>query len=66
MYSNEINDYLRSRGFSITYEQLEDLREGSPQVNRIRLLEIGAVSSRCQIGTSDGFGWDVWVGNKDD
>lgn len=64
MYSNEIDDRLRRSNFSLTQEELEEIRECSPQLNHVCLKEIGAVSSRYQIWTSDGYEWDVWIGNN--
>ena len=32
MYSNEINDYLKARNFNITYDEIDMIKDCSPQV----------------------------------
>lgn len=64
MYSYEIDNKLKQSRFSLTQEELEDIRECSPQLNHICLKEISGVSSRYILGTSDNHNWEVWISNK--
>ena len=65
MYSDEINDYLAKRNFNVAYDEIEDMRLSSPQLNRIKFEGVEGDYSRYKIATNDNHTWDVFVKNKE-
>lgn len=63
MYSREIDDYLKMKIYAITQEELEELQDDSEQLS-IKLEQIENVRSKYRLWTTDGFSWNVLVGNR--
>lgn len=63
MYSREIDDYLKKKSYAITQEELEELQDDSEQLS-IKLEQIENVRSKYRLWTTDGFSWNVLVGNQ--
>lgn len=63
MYSREIDDYLKKKSYAITQEELEELQDDSEQLS-IKLEQIENVRSKYRLWTTDGFSWNVLVGNR--
>lgn len=64
MYSNEINDYLQTRNFNITYDEIDMIKDCSPQLFKIKFEGVEDKYSRYRLYTHDNFTWDVFVLNK--
>lgn len=63
MYSREIDDYLKKKSYAITQEELEELQDDSEQLS-IQLEQIENIRSKYHLWTTDGFSWNVLVGNR--
>lgn len=64
MKSYEIDAILKKNNFSISKEELYDVKESSGQLKEIVLEQVRDVSSQYLLKTNDGYMWKVYVSNK--
>lgn len=59
MYSWEIDNLLKANNYSIECGKMNDIRQQSPQVKEITLLEIATDFIKYAMNTNDGFRWQI-------
>lgn len=64
MYSWEIDQYLRDKDFHITHDDLDFIRNTSPQLSYIKFERLGKIYSEYTIGTYDNHNWILHILNK--
>jgi len=65
MYSYEIDNLLLQRNFRLdSYDELQQLKNSSSQLSRIKLEQVGEIYSKYSMGTRDNYNWIVWILNR--